>query len=168
MHWGCRHKSTPVPRKRCQFIGLRQLQHLLRCAFCQGTYLGFNATPRIHLHLTQRASRDLISASLGHWSHSASMPRPHRLARPVGCRFCAKYLPRFVASPAACRPLTPARSTSPRRYTSRIGIQAYKCSFVARGRCMVCMGSERRSPNRGGSCDDHVRNHTEQSSARHR
>jgi len=43
---------------------LRQLQRLLRCAFCQGTYLGFNATPCIHLHLTQRTLRDLISASL--------------------------------------------------------------------------------------------------------
>src|SRR3954464_417146 len=59
-----RHKSAPVPRKRRSFIGLRQLQRLPRCAPCQGTYLGCGATPCIHLHLTQRASRDLISASL--------------------------------------------------------------------------------------------------------
>src|SRR5215208_5505368 len=58
------HKTTPVPRKRRSFIGLRQLQRLPRCAPCQGTYLGCGATPCIHLHLTQRASRDLISASL--------------------------------------------------------------------------------------------------------
>jgi len=59
-----RHKSAPVPRKRRSLIGLRQLPRLLRCAPCQGTYLGCSATPCIHLHLTQRASRDLISASL--------------------------------------------------------------------------------------------------------
>src|SRR5215216_1208226 len=59
-----RHKSAPVPRKRRNFIGLRQLQRLPCCAPCQGTYLGCTATPCIHLHLTQRASRDLISASL--------------------------------------------------------------------------------------------------------
>src|SRR3954470_5644685 len=82
------HKSAPVPRKRRSFIGLRQLQRLLRCAPCQGTYLGRGATPCIPLPLTQgaelvaggfnfagelrggprrepqRASRDLISASL--------------------------------------------------------------------------------------------------------
>src|SRR5689334_5397776 len=49
---------------RVEFIGLRQPQRLPRCASCQGTYLGCDATPCIHLHLTQRASRDLISASL--------------------------------------------------------------------------------------------------------
>jgi len=49
---------------RGEFIGLRQLQRLRRCAPCQRTYLGCAATPCIHLHLMQRASRDLISASL--------------------------------------------------------------------------------------------------------
>jgi hypothetical protein len=58
------HKTAPVPRKRCNLIGLRQLQRLLRCTACQGTYLGCAATPCIHLHLTQRESRDLISAPL--------------------------------------------------------------------------------------------------------
>jgi len=52
------------PSKEAEFIVLRQLQRLLRCTPCQGTYLGCGATPCIHLHLTQRASRDLISASL--------------------------------------------------------------------------------------------------------
>src|SRR6478672_9411996 len=57
-------KALRSLKKRCNLIGLRQLQRLLRCAACQGTYLGSAATPCIHLHLTQRASRDLISASL--------------------------------------------------------------------------------------------------------
>src|SRR4051794_27895852 len=59
-----RHKSTPVPQKRRNLIGLRQVQRLPRCALCQGTYLDYSAAPCNHLHLAQRASRDLISASL--------------------------------------------------------------------------------------------------------
>src|SRR3954469_10001950 len=58
---GTKALRSPV---RDEFIGLHQVQRVLRCAPCQGTYLGCGATPCIHLHLTQRASRDLISASL--------------------------------------------------------------------------------------------------------
>ena len=47
-----------------KYIGLCQVRRLHRYAPRQGTYLGFVATPRIHPHLTQRASRDLIRASL--------------------------------------------------------------------------------------------------------
>src|SRR4051795_11662598 len=61
------------PSKRRSFIGLPQLQRLLRCAPCQGTYLGRGATPCIHLHLTQPTSRDLISASLKPRQFSSSV-----------------------------------------------------------------------------------------------
>src|SRR3954465_12337857 len=56
--------NRPVPLQRRPFIGLAQERRLHRCAPRQGTYLGFVPTPRIHPHLAQRASRDLISASL--------------------------------------------------------------------------------------------------------
>src|SRR3954447_14659811 len=56
--------NRPVPLQRRPFIGLRQERRLHRCTPRQGTYLGFVPTPRIHPHLTQRASRDLISTSL--------------------------------------------------------------------------------------------------------
>jgi hypothetical protein len=52
---------------------LCQARCLRCCAPRQGTYLGFVATAMtyqtrcIHPHLTQRASRDLIRASLGMW-----------------------------------------------------------------------------------------------------
>jgi hypothetical protein len=61
------HKEEPaqasariarVPQERRQFIGLGQVRRLLRCAPCQGTYLGGGATPCSHPHLTQRASRE--------------------------------------------------------------------------------------------------------------
>src|SRR3954464_6397115 len=80
-----RHKSAPVPRKRRSFIGLRQLQRLPRCAPCQGTYLGCGATPCVHLHLTQHASRDLISASL---SLSGRAPLPNPVQEGEGSNVC--------------------------------------------------------------------------------
>src|SRR4051794_40783169 len=80
-----RHKSAPVPRERRSFIGLRQLQRLPRCAPCQGTYLGCAATPCIHLHLTQRASRDLISASLSYSKNSFPQPSTRCVSTPAIC-----------------------------------------------------------------------------------
>jgi hypothetical protein len=52
-------------------IGLRQVRRLLRCAPRKGTYLKLRRegshifTSRIHPHLTQRASCELIRPSLG-------------------------------------------------------------------------------------------------------
>src|SRR3954462_4478765 len=71
------------PSKETQFIGLRQLQRLPRCARCQGTYLGCAATPCIHLHLTQRASRDLISASLSYSKNSFPQPSTRCVSTPA-------------------------------------------------------------------------------------
>src|SRR3954467_15615081 len=76
-----RHKSAPFPRKRRSLIGLRQVQRLPRCAPCQGTYLGGGARPCIHLHLTQRASRDLSSASLEEKRGGAAPPSAENTLR---------------------------------------------------------------------------------------
>jgi len=47
-------------------IGLCQVRRLHCCAPGQGTYLSFVAAPPIHPHLTQRASQDLIRASVNY------------------------------------------------------------------------------------------------------
>src|SRR6185312_5001610 len=56
--------KRPGPSKETMIVGLCQVRRLHCCAPRQGTYLGFVATPHIHPHLTQRASRDLVRASL--------------------------------------------------------------------------------------------------------
>ena len=77
-------QSAPVPRRRRIFIGLCQVRRLHRCAPRQGTYLGFVATPRIHPHLTQRASRNLIRASLA----SSDLPPSDRQTLLAEVRRC--------------------------------------------------------------------------------
>jgi len=74
--------KRPGPSKETNIIGLCQVRRLRCCAPCQGTYLGFVATPRIHPHLTQRASRDLIRASLVAWKQHFGCPlhRPTTVA----------------------------------------------------------------------------------------
>jgi hypothetical protein len=62
-------------------IGLRQLQRMLRCAACQGTYLGSAATPCIHLHLTQRAQLVAAKANFACEVKGGARPEPQRASR---------------------------------------------------------------------------------------